>query len=170
MKIKLLAITGILFCSLATTAQVNPNAIGVRLNGDGYGNGAEFSYQRGFGDKNRLELDLGGRFHRNWSHVGIFAGYHWVWNITQGLNWYIGPGAAVGSYQSRYEKHEPYYDRGITLAIGGLIGIEYDFSVHGAPILLSLDARPLWEVFSYYDYNRYDHFGYNAALSVRYVF
>jgi len=170
MKINYLLLSSLLFLSINLSAQVNPHAIGLRLNGDGYGNGAEISYQHGFGDKNRLELDLGGRSHKNWGHVGLYAGYHWVWNLTQGLNWYIGPGAAIGSYRSRYDKNDPYYENGITLAIGGQIGIEYDFSSHGAPILLSLDARPLWDVFYYYDYNRYDHFGYNAALSIRYVF
>jgi len=162
MKIKLLTITGLLFLGLATSAQVNPNAIGLRLNGDGRGNGAEISYQRGFGDKNRLELDLGGRSHKNWNHFGIFVGYHWVWNITDGLNWYVGPGAALGSYQSR-----DGWDDGITLAIGGQLGLEYDFSSAGAPILLSIDIRPLWEV---WEYNEYYNFGYGAALSVRYVF
>lgn len=162
MKSKLFILTLLFSLSLSISAQVNPNAIGVRLNGDGRGNGAELSYQHGFGDKNRLELDLGGRSHRHWHHFGIFAGYHWVWNITSGLNWYVGPGAAVGFYQSR-----DIYDDGITLAIGGQIGIEYDFSSAGAPILLSLDVRPLWEV---WEYNEYYNFGYGGALSVRYVF
>jgi hypothetical protein len=148
--------------SLSVTAQVNPHAIGLRLNGDGRGNGAEVSYQHGFGDANRLELDFGGRSHKNWRHFGIFAGYHWVFNLTDGLNWYVGPGAALGSYQSRDN-----YDDGLTLAVGGQIGIEFDFNSMGAPILLSLDARPLWEVWEYYEYNS---FGYGAALSIRYTF
>jgi hypothetical protein len=148
--------------SFAGTAQVNPHAIGLRLNGDGRGNGAEISYQHGFGDANRLELDFGGRSHKYWRHFGIFAGYHWVFNLTDGLNWYVGPGAALGSYQSRDN-----YDGGLTLAIGGQIGLEYDFNANGAPLLLSLDARPLWEVWEYYEYYA---FGYGAALSIRYTF
>lgn len=158
-----LVFSGLLLSAVfSTTAQVNANAIGLRFNGDGRGNGVEVSYQHGFGDANRLELDFGGRSHKNWHHFGIFAGYHWVWNLTDGLNWYIGPGAGIGFYQSRFN-----YDDGVTLAIGGQIGLEYDFNTMGAPILVSLDARPLWEVWEYYDYYA---FGYGAALSVRYTF
>ena len=163
MKTKLLTLLGVFLFGICLTAQVNSHAIGLRLNGDGNGNGAEISYQHGLGDGNRLEFDLGGRSHKYWHHYGLFVGYHWVWNITDGLNWYVGPGAAIGSYQSR----DKYWDDGITLAIGGQIGIEFDFNSMGAPILLSLDARPLWEI---WDYNEYNNFGYGAALSVRYTF
>lgn len=162
MKLKSTFLSIILAVSFIASSQVNPHAIGLRLNGDGRGNGAEISYQHGLGDANRLEIDLGGRSHRHWRHFGVFAAYHWVWNLTDGLNWYIGPGAAIGSYQSR-----DYYDDGLTLAIGGQIGLEYDFNSAGAPILLSLDARPLWEVWDYYEYNS---FGYGAAFSIRYTF
>ncbi|MBL7899579.1 MAG: hypothetical protein JNJ99_13655 [Crocinitomicaceae bacterium] len=150
------------FTFYTSFSQVNPHAIGLRLNGDGRGNGAEISYQHGFGDANRLELDFGGRTHRHWRHFGVYAGYHWVWNLTDGLNWYIGPGAAIGFYERR-----DWDEDGMTLSIGGQIGLEYDFNSAGAPILLSLDARPLWEIWDYYEYY---NFGYGAALSVRYTF
>jgi hypothetical protein len=162
MKLKYILFAAFFTLILSLNAQVNPHAIGLRLNGDGRGNGAEISYQHAFGDANRLEIDLGGRSHKHWRHFGVFAAYHWVWNLTGGLNWYIGPGAAIGSYQSR-----DYYDDGLTLAIGGQIGLEYDFNSAGAPILISLDARPLWEVWDYYEYNS---FGYGAALSIRFTF
>ena len=66
MKTKLLTLSAILLFGMTLSAQVNPHAIGLRLNGDGYGNGAEISYQHGFGDANRLELDFGGRSHKDW--------------------------------------------------------------------------------------------------------
>lgn len=151
-----------LFIVFGSYSQVNPHAIGLRFNGDGLGNGAEISYQHGFGSANRLELDFGGRSHKHWRHFGVFAGYHWVFNLTDGLNWYVGPGAAIGMYNSRDN-----YDDGLTLAVGGQIGIEYDFNANGAPILLSLDFRPIWEVWEYYEYYS---FGYGGGLSVRYTF
>lgn len=154
-----------LFLSHSLISQVNPHAIGLRLNSDGHYGGAEISYQHGFGDANRLELDFGGRNHKNWKHFGVFAGYHWVWNLTDGLNWYIGPGAALGFYDEKFENNG-WEDDGLTLAIGGQIGLEYDFSAK-APILISFDARPLWEFWEYDDYNS---FGYGGAFSIRYVF
>jgi len=165
MKRKIMLAMLLMITSYTANTQVNANAIGLRLGG-GYGYGAEISYQRGIGGSNRLELDFGGRRHPNWGHFGIFAGYHWVWNLTGGLNWYIGPGAGLGFYSTRYHNNG-WDDDGITLAIGGQIGLEYDFNSLGAPILISIDARPLWEVFEYYDYH---NFGYGGAFSIRYTF
>ena len=166
MKTKLLTLIFTNILAFSTNAQVNPYAIGLRLNGSYYDDGAplggEISYQHGFGDKNRLELDLGWRNHRHWSHLAVTGIYHWVWNITKGLNWYVGPGAQIGFFR---DKDWYGYDDGIGLAIGGQIGIEYDFNTHDAPIQISLDVRPMWDFFS-----RYYQFGYGAALGIRYTF
>lgn len=162
MKTKSIFFLSALLFSSIQFSQVNPHAIGLRFNGNGNHYGAEVSYQHGFGDANRLELDFGGRSHPHWRHFGIFAGYHWVFNLTGGLNWYIGPGAALGMYESKHWNSD-----GMTLAVGGQIGLEYDFNENGVPLLLSLDARPLWEI---WDYDEYYNFGYGAALSIRYTF
>jgi hypothetical protein len=154
--------------STISFAQINPHAFGVRLGGGGYGGGGEFSYQHGLGDQNRFELDLGIRFGKftdngignDYSHI-VFTGiYHWHWNITDGLNWYVGPGAQVGFW--RYRTYDG--DEGLTIAAGGQIGLEYDFNQHGAPILLSLDARPMWGVIG-----PGSGFGYGGALGIRYT-
>ena len=144
-------------------AQINPHAIGLRLRGDGHGNGAEISYQHGFGSTNRLELDFGGRNHKDWNHINVAIIYHWVKNLTDGLNWYIGPGGSIGSYRSKKNSND-----GLTLAVGGQIGIEYDFNTKDVPILLSFDWRPMWNLNGNYD--NYDNFGYEGGLSIRYIF
>ncbi len=149
--------------------QVNSHAIGLR-GGLGWGGyGGELSYQQGFGEKNRLELDLGWRSYNrnngnanNWrySHLAISGIYHWVWNLAEGLNWYIGPGAQLGFYDDYYEN-----ESGAGIAIGGQIGLEYDFNQHSIPILISLDARPMWNFIGYYS-----GFGGGTAFSIRYTF
>jgi len=148
----------ILGMSYYSYAQVNPHAIGLRIGGNGDINGAELSYQKGFNDVNRLELDLG--FGGNSHHNRIFlAGiYHWDWNITDGLNWYLGPGAGLGFYS--YDDGDDY----MNIAIGGQIGLEYDFNTLDAPILLSLDARPMWDFLG-----DNSGFGWGIALGVRYT-
>jgi len=160
---KLLSITFLILCtSYYLNAQVNSHAIGLRFGGNGDINGAELSYQKGFSELNRLELDLG--FAGNSHHSRFFlAGiYHWVWNITEGLNWYIGPGAGLGfySYDNTYDNSDDY----VNIAIGGQIGLEYDFKSLDVPILLSLDARPMWDFIG-------DNagFGWAAALGIRYI-
>lgn len=159
--------------TLFTRAQVQPHAIGVRggLGWGGYGYGGEISYQHGFSDKNRLELDLGWRSWRTnnglgndnhrYSHLAITGIYHWVWNLTEGLNWYIGPGAQVGFYDNNWDN-----ESGLGIGIGGQVGLEYDFNIHGAPIQLSLDARPMWGFMTYFD----NRFNPGSAFSIRYTF
>jgi hypothetical protein len=156
--------------TLSLNAQVNPNTIGIR-GGGSYGGsyGGELTYQKGFGTSNRLELDFGFRSRRykgskgnDWyyNHLSVTAIYHWVFNLFGGLNWYIGPGAQVGFYDDYYDNNS-----GISLALGGQIGIEYDFNEHGVPLLLSLDARPMWDFVGYYA-----GFGGGGAFALRYTF
>jgi hypothetical protein len=156
---RILIFTLVISCmSYITNAQVNPHAIGLRIGGNGDINGAELSYQKGFNDVNRLELDLG--FGSNPHHSRFFlAGiYHWDWNITEGLNWFVGPGAGIGYYS--YDDADGY----LNVALGGQIGMEYDFNTLNAPILLSLDVRPMW------DFLGDDAgFGWGVALGVRYT-
>ncbi|MCR9171877.1 MAG: hypothetical protein NXI10_05260 [bacterium] len=152
-------------------------AIGLRLGATNYGNGAEISYQHGFSEKNRLELDLGMRANNHYSVLGISGIYHWKWNIDGGLNWYIGPGAQLAFFSHRDNFHghgnghghdhdDDFEESGMLLFIGGQIGIEYDFNEHGVPIQLSLDGRPMWGLLSTY----YSGPGYGGALGIRYTF
>lgn len=167
---KVFLVLAALICTITfSISQVNPNAIGIRGGGGFGGNGVEISYQKGFGSANRLELDFGYRSRRyvsgpgkNWyyNHLSVSGIYHWVWNLTEGLNWYIGPSAQLGFYDDYYDQNS-----GLGIAIGGQIGIEYDFNQHGVPILLSLDGRPMWDLLGYYT-----GFGGGAAFSVRYTF
>jgi len=138
-------------------AQVNPRAIGLRLGGDGNVNGAEISYQHGMGSANRLELDLGFSGNKDHDRMYVAGIYHWDWIIFDAFNWYVGPGATLGfrSYKNK--------DNYLNIGVGGQIGIEYDFSGK-APILLSLDARPMWNLLGHDG-----GLGGGIALGVRYI-
>ncbi|HPB04616.1 MAG TPA: hypothetical protein PKV50_00080 [Prolixibacteraceae bacterium] len=144
--------------AIGAQAQISPHAIGLRLGGGSLGS-AELSYQHGLGSANRLEFDLGWGGNSSWNRMNIVGVYHWLWNIDGGLNWYVGPGAALGLYSY---KGDPGY---VNVAIGGQIGLEYNFSKKGAPILLSIDARPMWDFLG-------DNagLGWGAALGIRYTF
>lgn len=144
-------------------AQVDHKAIGARLGGNGNINGIEFSYQHPVGDMNRVELDVGFRGNKYYQYMQVTGMYHWVWTIDRGLNWYVGPGAAIGfwAHQDKFG----YKENGSYVGAGGQIGLEYDFNEIGTPILLSIDARPM------FDFIGYDTgFGWGAALGVRYTF
>ncbi len=155
---KTILFLGVIFISYFIHAQVNPHAIGVRLSGNGDVNGAELSYQHGLGEANRLEFDLGFGAGKNHNRMFLAGIYHWDWNITGGLNWYVGPGAALGIYS--YDNNSGYFNIGL----GGQIGLEFDFNKLNAPILLSIDARPMWDFLG-------DNAGFDwgASLGIRYT-
>ncbi|MFD1551210.1 hypothetical protein DNU06_13180 [Putridiphycobacter roseus] len=158
---KIIVICTFIGLAFSLNAQVNPNAIGLRTGGGSYGYGYEISFQHGFGSANRLELDLGSRGNSGYRHLGVSGIYHWVWNITDGLNWYAGPGAQIGLYSYKNIYTENY----VGIGIGGQIGIEYDFSSLDVPLLLSLDTRPMWGL-----NGGYSGLGYGANFALRYLF
>ena len=54
------------------------------------------------------------------------------------MNWYVGPGAKLGSWS--YNQDFDYrYNNGLFLAAVGVIGIEYLFPIG---IQVAIDARP----------------------------
>ena len=137
----------------SANAQVDGKAIGLR-----FGSVTEVSYQHPLSDANRVELDLG----LNSWQIGLTGVYHWVKDlssVTDGLNWYVGPGLQVGT------TYGGVLTNGFTLGIVGQIGAEYTFNF---PLQLSLDYRPgiylvkpSWMNFGSYD---------GICLSARYKF
>ena len=158
-KITLLFIA--IFALNFSFSQVNPHAIGLRLTGTHTHSGAEVSYQHGFGEKNRLELDLGIRSHKDYFGSSLAVIFHWDWNIVAGLNWFVGPGLRVSHYLGR----GPGNSDAFGLSLGGQIGLEYDFNEHDVPLLIGIDARPMHNFL-----NSYGGIGYSTAVSGRYTF
>jgi len=73
-----------------------------------------------------------------------------------GLKWYIGPGAHIGFYNTKYGD-------GSFIGIDGVLGLDYKFS--GAPINISLDWQPSFE----FGDNR-GFVGSWGGLGIRYTF
>ena len=164
---KKIILSAIMLLGLAFTAQsqeISKHALGIRL-GDNNGFGGEISYQRGLNEKNRLEFDLGWRNSSDVDAIKAVGLYQWVWNIDGGFNWYAGVGAGIAAWDYDYDgPGNDFNDSGTYVFAAGDIGIEYAFS--GAPITLSLDARP--EIGSgYYDD---DNFGFDVGLGVKFRF
>lgn len=145
----------------AQAQEIPKNALGLRL-GDNDGFGGEISYQRGLGDNNRLEVDLGWRNSNHVDAIKLTGLYQWVWNIDGGFNWYAGVGGGVGSWSV---DHNDFDDSGAFAFIAGDIGIEYQFDI---PLMLSLDFRP--ELYFADDNFRNDNFGPDIALGIRFKF
>jgi hypothetical protein len=158
MKNIILTIIAIVMIGFASNAQVEDHAIGVRLGGGNYGGGFEASYQHGLGDANRVELGLGLNSRSGSSFISVAGIYQWVWSldaVSEGFNWYAGPGAQL-----------LLVSNSTVVGVGGEVGVEYNLnSVADVPLTISLDNRPMFNFFS-----GGSDFGWGVGLGVRYTF
>ena len=133
---KALVIVSVLFITSAVQAQSKSTnstsyttALGVKV-----WDGGGISLKHFFNSQNAGELI--GYFWRNGVRItGLFE-IHGDINGAAGLKWYIGPGAHIGFYNSKY-------DDGAFAGIDGVLGLDYKFN--GAPINISLDWQPSFE-------------------------
>ncbi|MFD1630896.1 hypothetical protein [Pseudopedobacter beijingensis] len=136
MKKVFLLFTALFTLSLSqVSAQDYKNAIGGRF---GAANG--ISFKTGLNNKGMLELigNFRSNSGSNWVRVtGLYEVYNPI-NGANGLNWYYGGGASLGSYKVKG------YDGDFYLAANGVLGLDYKFN--GAPINISLDWVPALEL------------------------
>ena len=87
--------------------------------------------------------------------TGLYEIYGPISGAT-GLQWYIGPGAHIGFYNSKNGD-------GSFIGLDGVLGLDYKFN--GAPINVSLDWQPSFE----FGTNR-GFIGSWGGLGIRYTF
>ncbi len=135
------------------------NALGVRF-AVGSALGVGLSYQRAMKNKHRLELDLDGlRVSSAGSYFAVAGIYHWLFSISQNLNWYIGPGASL-LISSGGKNNDGY----VGIGIGGQAGLEYNLEeALKFPLLVSLDTRPMFNFLGTSSYN------FSLFLGLRYM-
>jgi len=150
-------------CSLLSIStlqaqEIAKNAVGLRLTeADGFW--AEVTYQYGLDTDTRLEFDLGFRSVNGFQAIKLTGIYQWVFNIDQGLNWYVGPGIGGGIADFDGVDNSDFF-----AFVAGDVGIEYNFEF---PLLISFDFRP--EI--YLDRIRNANtIIFNFGLSARYQF
>ncbi len=140
-------------------AQVNEHALGVR-----FGSGGGISYQHGLNKKNRLEINLAGDFSSNYTWLRATGAYQWVFEVSSGLNVFVGPSASVGFLGVEEEKFTGKGQDGLTIYAGGQIGIDYNFQ--SIPIQISIDALPQFGLLNAID----NDISLDPALGIRWVF
>lgn len=157
------------FFSLFSYSQSYDNAIGIRA---GFSNGVTFKHM--LGDSKGFELLLDTRW-KGFNFTALYEVHKQAFDV-EGLNWYYGFGAHVGSYRA-YKNHPYFVDNNssldnngneiyrnyIVIGIDGIIGIEYNFEE--VPINVSLDYKPAFNLTGYTGF-----WGDNGALSIRYYF
>ena len=147
--------------TIVSVSFAQPRAIGGRL-----GYNLEFSYQHTLSNNMMTDLTIGAtNVWNGWAYIDATAMFDWVFNISDGWNWYVGPGVGVGVGVGRWWRENNYMP--FRLNVGGQIGIEYQF---GAPVNLSLDWRPMLNVLGVnHGYGWYNGL-LSLALGVRYRF
>lgn len=154
MKKITLLLVAITFIVMGAKAQVEPQAIGVRLGGGNFGGGAEINYQHALGDVNRLEFGLGLNSLNGSSYMNLSGVYQWTWELGEGFNWYAGPGAQLLLVKNAS-----------AILVGGQVGVEYNFNVNlDTPLMISMDTRPMVNL------GDGDGFGWGIGLGIRYTF
>lgn len=138
MIMKKLLFTVIAVAALFTMSTTNANAqsydhaIGGRF---GNANGVSFKTKLNKG----AMLELIGNFRSNdgvsyANLTGLYEVYNPI-NGAEGLNWFYGAGATIGSYKIKHGGSSDIY-----LSANGILGLDYKFK--DAPINLSLDWIP----------------------------
>jgi hypothetical protein len=91
--------------------------------------------------KSNVALEGLGYFWRyGFRFTGLYE-YHGNISGAAGLKWYVGPGAHVGFYNNKWDRQN---DGELSVGIDGVLGLDY--KINGAPINLSLDIQPVFNI------------------------
>jgi len=115
--------------SAQSTGSSYRTALGVKV-----WDGAGISFKHFLNGNNALEL-IGYFWSQGMRITGLYE-IHGPISGANGLQWYIGPGAHIGFYNTKYGD-------GTFIGIDGVLGLDYKFN--GAPINVSLDWQPSFE-------------------------
>ncbi len=113
--------------------------------------------------KNNVAIEGVGYFWEYGSRVTALYQFYGDINGANGLKWYAGPGAHIGFWNDKWKSNYPTRENGIAIGIDGVLGLDYKFS--GAPINLSIDWQPSFNLVGY----SYFESGW-GGLGIRYTF
>ena len=88
---------------------------------------------------------------------------HGAINGVDGLRWYVGPGAHVGFYNTKWTSDYPSRESGVALGFDGVLGLDY--KIKGAPFDVSFDWQPSFNLIGY----NYFEGGW-GGLGIKYTF
>jgi hypothetical protein len=100
-----------------------------------------------------------------WDHGFRFTGLYEIHGDIDGapgLKWYVGPGAHIGWYNSSVYHGYNYGDGAFSFGVDGVLGLDY--KINGAPIVLSIDVQPYFELINH------AYFDVWGGIGVKYAF
>lgn len=94
--------------------------------------------------------------------TGLYEFHNTIDDIG-GLKWYAGLGAHLGFWNDDWKKEYPARDNGAAIGVDGVLGLDY--KIPSAPINLSLDWQPSFNLIGY----NYTEAGW-GGLAIRFTF
>jgi len=94
--------------------------------------------------------------------TGLYEKYFPLTPEVPGLNWFIGGGAHWGIWSDNWKTRYPTRESGIAIGIDGIIGLDY--KLKNAPLNISLDWQPSFNIIGY----QYFEGGW-GGIGIRYV-
>jgi hypothetical protein len=167
MKKEIFVLMTVLFFAAGGYAQSKyQSAIGGRI-GTGYADLFAASFKTFLGKTpSAIEVNFG--FRPDYGYTGIFnlslsAAYQYHFEITEGLQWFIG-GGLTGYYS--FSGHKDYQGFGIGMFPTG--GLDYKFP--NIPLNVSADLRPTIRLAAPSNYDYSNFYVGNFGVSARYTF
>ncbi len=147
----------VMFCIVAlSNAQDYNTGIGLR---GGFSNGITLKHF--LGESTAVEGILMSRW-RGLEITGLFEIHNQAFDVER-LNWYYGLGGHIGFWDGNNVNWVNDNTAYTVIGVDGIIGIEYNFEE--APINISLDWKPSFNIIGYFGF-----WPDGGALSVRYIF
>lgn len=94
--------------------------------------------------------------------TGLYEIHNSLGNV-EGLRWYVGGGAHLGIWSDAWKNKYPTREGGLAVGVDGVLGVDY--KIKGAPLNLSFDWQPSFNIIGY----NYFEGGW-GGLGVRYTF
>mgnify|MGYP000942809321 FL=1 len=113
--------------------------------------------------KSNVAIEGLGYFWNYGSRITGLYEFHGNVNGAPGLKWYAGPGAHIGFWNDKWKNEYSNRDNGVAIGIDGVLGLDY--KINGAPINLSIDWQPSFNLIGY----NYFEGGW-GGLAMRYTF
>ncbi|MGB8192716.1 MAG: hypothetical protein WCF67_12390 [Chitinophagaceae bacterium] len=114
-----------------------------------------------FTKPNRALEGLGYFWNYGFRVTGLYE-IHGDINGAPGLKWYVGPGAHIGFWNNDWKKRYPGRNDGVAVGVDGVLGLDY--KINQAPINLSVDWQPSFNIIGY------TYFSSWGGFAVRYTF
>jgi len=114
-----------------------------------------------FIQSNRALEGLGSFWHDGFRFTGLYE-IHGDINGAPGLKWYVGPGAHIGFWNNDWKKRFPGREHGVAIGVDGVLGLDY--KINQAPLNLSVDWQPSFNIIGY------SYFSSWGGFAVRYTF